>query len=231
MECKYHSRSLPPLPFRVIPSSRLTPNETVARNVVLSSSYHRVLSRLCPAQRNRRPRPRPVLELPSVLAPFPSALCFPPSHLSVYLHLGLTSLHIAAIETTPPPCTIHCCWILFSTMKTREIPRVLPLPALTLCLSRRAIYTCPARLHFWLGDSRRLFRPTASHKAGPLIKTTPLLSHHSPLLANQEGLASKMEAAMGERAGLDRRSSHRTQQSGCECEFYVKFKFPQRSIT
>ena len=80
-------------------------------------------------------------------------------------------------------------------------------------------------------DPRRLFRPTASHKAGPLIKTTPLLSHHSPLLANQEGLASKMEAAMGERAGLDRRTSHCTQQSGCECEFYVKFKFPQRSIT
>jgi len=44
---------------------------------------------------------------------------------------------------------------------------------------------------------------------------------------NQEGFSSKMEVAMGERAGLDRRMSHRTQQSGseCECEFSVKLCF------
>jgi len=33
---------------------------------------------------------------------------------------------------------------------------------------------------------RRLFRLTAPNKAGPLIKTSPPLSHHSPLLATKK---------------------------------------------
>ena len=96
----------------------------------------------------------------------------------------------ATVTLLPPPRTIRSCWILFSTMKTKEIRRTLPLPGLTLCRSRRAIYTCPARLRLWPVLPRRLFRPPApaSHKAGPLIKTTPLLNHHDPLLANPRRL-------------------------------------------
>ena len=208
----------------------MTPNETVARNVVLSSSYHRLLSRLGLAQRNRRPRPRPVLGLPSVLAPFPSALCFPPSHLSVYLHLGLTSLHIAAIETTPPPCTIHCCWILFSTMKTREIPRVLPLPALTLCMSRRAIYTCPARLHFWLGGFKTSLQTNGAQgwtfdQDDPPAQP-PQPPSRKPRRPRVEDGGSNGRKSRSRPAN---ESSHST--TGCECEFYAKFKFSQRSIT
>ena len=58
--------------------------------------------------------------------------------------------------------------------------------ALTLYKSRRAIYTCPARLHLSLVHPRRLFRQIVPNKAGPLIKTSPPLSHHSPLLATKK---------------------------------------------
>ena len=75
--------------------------------------------------------------------------------------------------------------------------------ALTLYKSRRAIYTCPARLRLSLVHPRHLFRLTAQKKAGPLIKTSPPLSHHSPLLATKKALRGRWRWP-GERAGLHR---------------------------
>jgi len=130
------------------------------------------------------------------------------------------------VTLLPPPGTVHSFWILFSTMKTKETPQILPLPVLTLCMSRRAIYTCPARPHLWLVHPRCLFRPTASH-GWTFDQDEPPAEPPQLPSCNQEGFASKMEVAMGERAGLDRRMSHRTQQSGseCECEFSVTLCF------
>jgi hypothetical protein len=78
---------------------------------------------------------------------------------------------------------IRSCWTLSSTTKTREMSQILLLQVLTLCRSRRAIYICLARLRRWPVHPNCLFRPTASLRAGPLIKTTLRPRHHN-LLAN-----------------------------------------------
>lgn len=120
----------------------------------------------------------------------------------------LVILNINAPTTVtllPPPRTIrtllHSCWIPFSTMKNMENPQILLLLALTLCRSRRAIYTCLARLRLWLVHPRCLFRPPASHKAGPLIKTTLLLNHQSHLLANPRSLRVEDGGGHGRKSG------------------------------
>ena len=46
-----------------------------------------------------------------------------------------------------------------------------------------------------------------------------------PPSRNQEGFASKLEVAMGQRPGLHRRTGCCLQESGCQCEFSVKLCF------
>ena len=89
------------LPLRVVASSRLTPNKTVARNVAFSSSHRRLPSRL--GLRSVivvRILARSWSHYPSSPS-FPTADHFLLFHLPVYLPLGSTSLHITAIKTTP----------------------------------------------------------------------------------------------------------------------------------
>ena len=110
------------LPLRVIASSRLTPNRTVARNVAFSSSHHRLPSRL---------GLRSVIVV-RILAwswsHYPSSPSFPTAdhfllfHLPVYPPLGSTSLHITAIKTTP--CSHGTFYLNVQTFKSSKASSV-----------------------------------------------------------------------------------------------------------
>jgi len=101
-------------------------------------------------------------------------------------------------------------------------------PAFTLYKSRRAIYTCPARLRLWLvlhSASKASLQANGTKQGWTFDQDEPPARPPQPPSRNQEGFASKLEVAMGERAGLHRRTGHCLQQSGCKCEFSVKLCF------
>ena len=111
----------------------------------------------------------------------------------------LLAAHHATLRTLLPSCSI-----LFSTMKKKETLRTLLLQPLTLCRPKRASNTCLARLRRWLVLPNRLFRPTVSPRAGPLIKTILLFMRH--LLLQLLGNPRRLLVENGNGHGRRRRS-------------------------
>jgi len=78
-------------------------------------------------------------------------------------------------------------------------PQILPFPALTLYKSRRAIYTCPARLRLWLvlhSAPKASLQANGTKQGWTFDQDEPPARPPQPPSRNQEGFASKMEVAM-----------------------------------